>query len=200
MMTSKLLTSITDDSKMLNERYRVYRDGRIISLYTANAIRPKPLVLNGTVFEGQNYVTLRDESNEPERVNRARLIATLFVPNPNNYIHLAFLDGNKRNCAASNLKWTEKVQRTEEQMDSYADKKWAYMYAITKDGELEGIYTSFAAISAVYRVSNVTVQYAIANQTPIRNKFYVNRYERGSEEANELWELLHADKEKRHVN
>ena len=37
----------------------------------------------------------------------AKLVATQFVPNPNNYQNVEFIDGNKMNCASSNLKWVE---------------------------------------------------------------------------------------------
>jgi len=37
-----------------------------------------------------------------------RLIATKYVPNPENYKYVIFKDKNKRNCAASNLLWSDR--------------------------------------------------------------------------------------------
>lgn len=36
-----------------------------------------------------------------------KLIATLFVDNPNNYKHVMHIDGNLLNFKASNLKWVQ---------------------------------------------------------------------------------------------
>ena len=52
-------------------------------------------------------------------------VATLFVPNPNNYQYVRAIDGNKANYAASNLEWVKslKSKQTEEEK---REKRRAY--------------------------------------------------------------------------
>lgn len=38
-------------------------------------------------------------------VTHSKLVATAFLPNPNNYKRLVFIDGNPNNAAVSNLRW-----------------------------------------------------------------------------------------------
>lgn len=45
------------------------------------------------------------ENNRTRTYGLASLVATHFLPNPNSYNKIIFLDGNNRNCCASNLRW-----------------------------------------------------------------------------------------------
>ena len=56
--------------------------------------------------DGRLKVNLIKDS-EVVKEDLAKLVATQFVPNPNNYKNVEFIDGNKMNCASSNLKWVE---------------------------------------------------------------------------------------------
>lgn len=49
-------------------------------------------------------VTLGNRSNR-QRVLVHRLVAKLFIPNPNNYPHIDHRDGNRKNNHVSNLRW-----------------------------------------------------------------------------------------------
>ena len=50
-----------------------------------------------------------DENDKPVIKDLAELVANEFLPNPNNYPYVGFIDGNSKNCAAENLIWTEKL-------------------------------------------------------------------------------------------
>lgn len=57
--------------------------------------------------DGRLKVTLVDKQGNASEKDLAYTVAKAFVPNPNNYEHVDFIDGNPRNCAANNLKWVE---------------------------------------------------------------------------------------------
>ena len=61
--------------------------------------------LKGSVFNtGYRVVTLTENSVK-KKFKIHRLVATAFLPNPNNYPVVMHLDNNKLNCSKSNLKW-----------------------------------------------------------------------------------------------
>ena len=55
--------------------------------------------------EDRKKVTLRLKNGKSKRYPLDYVIATAFIPNPNNYIIIDHLDGDKNNCAAHNLQW-----------------------------------------------------------------------------------------------
>ena len=50
-----------------------------------------------------------DENEKPVLKDLAELVANEFLPNPNNYKFVGFIDGNSKNCAAENLQWVLKL-------------------------------------------------------------------------------------------
>ena len=57
--------------------------------------------------DGRMKVNLIDKNGHENTEDLAILIARTFVPNPNNYEHVDFIDGNPENCRTDNLKWVE---------------------------------------------------------------------------------------------
>lgn len=53
---------------------------------------------------GYKQVTLAIDK-KPKRFRVHRLVALLFIPNPNNYPCVNHIDGNKMNNCVSNLEW-----------------------------------------------------------------------------------------------
>jgi hypothetical protein len=200
MMNSTLLRTISDDSKLLHEKYRVYRDGRVISLFHGHGIRIIPLVMNGTTREdGKNYVALRDEEGRTYNKARERIIAEMFIPNPLDHFHIRHKDGNKRNCHADNLEWSYYIPWEEETKEDLKQKRNKYMYGVMKTGDLVMIATSIRELQIQFKSAHETIIYHIEAHKPLFGKYYITRYEKGSAEADELRKLLHANKEKRHL-
>lgn len=85
------------------ENYQVSNLGRIRSLRHNNIYYMNPMRRG---YEGQKYECVR-LSNEDGPKNFAvhRLVASYFVPNPNNYNIINHKDENKLNNKASNLEW-----------------------------------------------------------------------------------------------
>lgn len=82
--------------------YKVYEDGTIISVY-GRQIKPRPNK------KGYERVCLRiDKKTQDWLVHR--LVAMLFIPNPEGKSQVDHIDGNKANNAVSNLKWVTPME------------------------------------------------------------------------------------------
>lgn len=79
------------------ENYKVYEDGSIFSNISNKFLKPDNA-------QGYLQVTL-SVNKSPIRIKIHRLVALLFVPNPNNYPIINHIDGNKLNNHFSNLEW-----------------------------------------------------------------------------------------------
>lgn len=99
-------------------------------------------------------VTLGTKSDR-QRIHVHKLVAKLFIPNPNGYPHIDHIDGNRENNHASNLRYvTPKmnmnnpitVERIAESLKCNVDKKRVQV-ASFKDGKPLKIYPSILATS-----------------------------------------------------
>lgn len=54
---------------------------------------------------GRAKVILTNEKGESKEMDVARMVATTFVPNPNNYDFINHKNGNKLDNRAENLEW-----------------------------------------------------------------------------------------------
>lgn len=80
--------------------YIVYRDGRVFS--KRRGIFLTPLLGKG---KSKYYYT-----KVPKRISLHRLVAQLFIPNPDNLPEVNHLDGNKLNNNDWNLKWCTRLE------------------------------------------------------------------------------------------
>lgn len=89
------------DNKVININgmdYRVFKDGRVFSCKTGKEISQRPNK------DGYATFTAGKKGNRT-RVRTHRVVAELFVDNPNDYDEVDHLDGNRMNPNASNLEW-----------------------------------------------------------------------------------------------
>ena len=78
--------------------YEVYEDGRIFSFYTNKFLKGE------ITIHGYLQYTLSIDG-ERKRYKAHRLVASLWLDNPNNYELVNHIDGNKMNNHYSNLEW-----------------------------------------------------------------------------------------------
>lgn len=90
---------------MEEEYWKIYRGqfavsnfGKVVKLSTMREVKPR---LN---YNGYVYVDLRT-CNWRENKRYHRLMAELFIPNPNGYDQVNHIDGNKMNNCLDNLEW-----------------------------------------------------------------------------------------------
>ena len=69
----------------------------------------KPIPKKGLV-DGFIYVNLK-VGGKPKRKRLHRIIAELFLGNPNNYKDILFIDGDRNNIDSENLRWVKSVPR-----------------------------------------------------------------------------------------
>jgi len=82
--------------------FEVADDGRVRNLKTGHYVGHKKRV------SGFRRVTLTRGDGTFKCFFTHRLVALAFVPNPNGYKEVQFLDRDKENCSAANLAWAPK--------------------------------------------------------------------------------------------
>lgn len=80
-----------------HENYLIYEDGSIYS-----KIRKK--FLKSQLIRGELSINLNTKDNFSSSLV-SKLVAEAFIPNPKNYTQIIYLDGDKTNVSAYNLKW-----------------------------------------------------------------------------------------------
>ena len=84
----------------IDGRYKINENGEIYNSVTQKYLHP-------SIFQnGYRVATFTDpETKQRKKFSLHRLVATAFLPNPNNYPVVLHLDNNPLNCSISNLKW-----------------------------------------------------------------------------------------------
>lgn len=115
----KDLYSISNMGRLKSNRK--YEDEKII----------KPIILRKRKERTEtNYFVVNNLHNDTEIFNISipRVVAEVFVPNPNNYSAIRHLDGDKINCKADNLEWYDPSKERSEQgveiAKLYKDHRW----------------------------------------------------------------------------
>ena len=134
-------------------KYEIFEDGRIFSQKTNKFLKPS---LNTSGYE---TVELFNEKGS-KRFLVHRLVATAFIPNPNNYPMVNHKDEVKNNNDVSNLEWctakynlnyNELPKRRAAHTDYSAEiykktalnasrSRWRTVYQYDREGNLIGVY------------------------------------------------------------
>ena len=154
--------------------YADYGDGLLYPLKTT--INPKHHYKQvGLRYDGKNHNT----------VKRAhRLIAEMFVPNPNNYKIVGHYDNDKTNNCADNLYWTTVQENTQKAYDdglNTNDKGWEDSQAqpvsvYDRRGNLIENCGSIGEAAIKYNISKHGIIYQCQNKPEKVRKKYIFRY------------------------
>lgn len=106
----------------LRSKFKVSNYGRVIS-YPANN-PDQPILLSGYQNAGYHAIPTKKKDGKNTLIYIHKIVAELFVPNPEGYNKLVFKDRNRKNCRADNIQWLSK----EEFADVMRERKSIYYY------------------------------------------------------------------------
>lgn len=118
--------------KRLDSNYEVSSEGEVRNIKTGN-------ILKGKYKNGYKYVNL-SYGKIKKTCQVHRLVASLFIPNPNNYPVINHKDENPSNNRAENLEWC-----TQSYNLSYGNKSRKEL--LTKDRKIIAVFESAQAAS-----------------------------------------------------
>jgi len=101
--------------KPYGDRYKVYEDGYIWQNEhqrngkngSIRKVKAKPVT---PTYDRGRYIVV-SLYGKTKRLHI--ILAELFIPNPNNYSNVTFIDKDQSNIHSSNLKWISKSERTQ---------------------------------------------------------------------------------------
>lgn len=94
-------------------QYAISKCGKVYSYYNRN--------LKSLQKDKDEYLTcslIREGSSYKSRVRFHRLIATTFIPNPENKPDVNHIDGNKENNSVENLEWVTKSENNKHALET----------------------------------------------------------------------------------
>lgn len=112
--------------KILYNRYKVYTNGDIYSLFKYHYTKGKLVKINRCYKlkpikrkNGYLKIVLYNEEGKGIEYGLHRLIAETFIPNPKNKPQVNHIDGNKHNNDVSNLEWCTNKENMRHAYDNY---------------------------------------------------------------------------------
>ena len=151
------------DIKGYEGRYQVNEKGEVRSLERKEVYRDGSIhIIKGGIMKplrscGYLYYFLYDGTNHAKSFSIHKLVATHFIPNPNNYKEVNHIDGNKMNNSAENLEWCSHSQNMKHAYDHGLNCGSRKKVMIVETGE---IFSSMSSLAmkfgcSVTLVSNV---------------------------------------------
>lgn len=168
LSTEVLKYKIMEELKLIRDNYWATKDGRIYSTkrnrYLKQRVGPRGYMMVNLSIDGKC-----------KTFTMHRLIASTFIPNPDNKEQINHIDGNKTNNSIDNLEWCTASQNV-----THAVNTGLYIPAkglATKNGrfsnedilEIRRLYTeehlSQYKIASIYNVTRSAIQQIVNNST-----------------------------------
>lgn len=140
-----------------NGRYMVDTDGNVWSMYSfANRWKVrmnKPKILSPMVNRsGYKIVSLFDSQKRSKKYLVHRLVATVFIENPENKRCVCHKDNNPLNCAVSNLYWGTDSENLLQAYQDRLHKNVTPIAKIDKNGNVLDVYKNQTEASKINNI------------------------------------------------
>lgn len=130
--------------------YLIYPDGKIINIKSNRSIT------HSLHCSGYYIVKLVDDAGIRKTFRLHRLLAILFIPNPNNFPYINHKDENKQNNSLDNLEWCDAAYNNKygsriekaKKGQSITGRTGLKLYQI-KDTKVIAVYTSIKEASDI---------------------------------------------------
>lgn len=148
----------------------------------------------GSLSNGYPRLAIKDNNGNYHKVSIHRLVATLFIPNPNNMSLINHINGNKLDYRATNLEWTTALENNIHAIENNL-KKQAYKPVITtnyKTGEIK-YFKSIKECAEYFEVKRTTISTNIRRGNRILKLWdvrFFNDYDNNRLSVNELNALI----------
>lgn len=123
-------------------------------------------ILKGSLTpDGYKINMLRGEDNQSHFIKVHRLVAEMFLPNPNNYTIVNHIDGNRSNCNVNNLEWaTSKQNATVGNVkENMASSRNILINEYSGDGSYIRTWVSVLAVATYYQTVPSNIQRSLTN-------------------------------------
>ena len=156
---------MTEYKKLDNySNYRIYPDGRVYS-EVCNRF------LKGCI-DGHGYPQygLINDDTKPKKVNIHRLIAVLFIPNPDNKEMVDHIDRDRQNNSIENLRW---VSRGQNRINSGVSGNIPYKHICYGNKKHNILQVKINRNNKnIFRKTFATKKYTLEDVVKIRNEQY----------------------------
>lgn len=146
--------------------FKQYKEGKILKLTNKN----------------KDYfrIVLQAKNKQRKSISIHRLVAEHFIPNPQNFTYVNYIDGNKQNNNALNLEWCTASYNVLKSIELHPDQLKGMIYynkevrpkhiaQIDKDGKVIKIYKSAAQAHIETGICARNIL-QVANKTPYNTK------------------------------
>ncbi len=151
-------------------KYEVHEDGTVFSHFYTKPRKLKPF----TPDNGYIQISLSLEYKKPRKELLHRLVAKLFIPNPQDKCCINHIDGNKHNNSVVNLEWVtykeNSVHSVETGLHKF-DNTHKRKLTTADANDIRDNYVPYSktlgrrAFARKYNVSYTIVSYIIENKT-----------------------------------
>jgi hypothetical protein len=141
--------------------YKIYFDGSIYSDLSHKILKPTKK------RNGYYYVCLTTETGKIKTMMIHRLVALVFIPNPNQYPQINHIDCNKLNNNVSNLEWcshTQNLQDASRHKLLPGNKTNHGKLNVEQIIKIRSSNLSIRKLALIYNVSRREISYIKANQ------------------------------------
>lgn len=150
------------------ENYEVNEDGEVRN-------KTSKRLITGDINNAGYYRICCYNKNNKKKFFRHRLVATLFLENPNNYQEVNHIDGNKSNNNVNNLEWCDR-QHNERESRRIGIKKYKPFKVVFNNGQVKN-YECAIDLATELGVSRRTVQNYLESKTKGYLKYNITEIE-----------------------